>query len=70
MANNITAVQWLFDELIKHNGIISHEIIEKALEMEKEQIIDAYSNGLSDEGIKSIHTKANAAEYYNETYGE
>jgi hypothetical protein len=37
--------------------------------IEKQQIINAYSMGLSDEGIKSIHTKANAEEYYDDTYG-
>jgi hypothetical protein len=60
MEDKQTAVQWLFDELIKHNGIISHEIIEKAIAMEKEQIIEAYNNG----------EDRSAELYYNETYGE
>lgn len=42
---------------------------EQAKEMEKEQIVDAYVEGVSDEGRKTIHTRTNAEQYYNETYG-
>jgi hypothetical protein len=72
-----TAVDWLEEELklnlkkviLEGNSKLIESLFEQAKEIEKEQIIDAYSIGLSDEGIKSIHTKANAEEYYNETYG-
>ena len=72
MANNITAVQWLFDTLIKHNGIISPEIIENAIAMEKEQMID-FGNGCIEFSFTTIVSKLEnscAEEYYNETYGE
>ncbi len=67
-----TAVEWLYKALWEEpkDKMVWYAILNKAKAMEKEQIVDAYSNGLSDEGIKSIHTKANAEEYYNETYGE
>ncbi len=47
----------------------AQKLLIKAKALEKEQIIDAYSMGVSDEGRKTIHTRANAEEYYNETYG-
>ena len=49
----------------KTNSIASHilkEIFEKAKEMEKEQIQDAYANGSNDR-LKNI-----IIEYYNEIY--
>jgi hypothetical protein len=67
-----TAVEWLFRALwdTPKDKLTWWAIFDKAMAIEKQQIINAYSMGLSDEGIKSIHTKANAEEYYNETYGE
>jgi len=73
MQNNITAIEWLRKQLegLYYLDTTPYEsVFEEAKEMEKEQIINAYSMGLSDEGIKSIHTRANAEEFYNETYGE
>jgi hypothetical protein len=57
-----TAVEWLIDELTD-NGIdyldLAYEIIEKAKEMEKQQIVDACNYG----DFKELGKK-----YYNETY--
>jgi hypothetical protein len=61
-----TAVQWLFDEFIKaENKGSLPSLFLKAIEMEKEQIQDAYWNGGVnwDEGIDALT-------YYNETYGD
>ena len=44
------------------------KLIKQALAMEKEQIIDAYVEGVSDEGRKTIHTRSNADQYYEETF--
>ena len=61
-----TAVEWLIDEL-KDNGIdyldLAYEIIEKAKEMEKQQIVDAYI-----EGYSSNLNASDSEKYYNETY--
>jgi hypothetical protein len=72
-----TAVEWLVRELNQELNYIPivqwdriRDIVQRAKAMEKEQIVNAYSMGLSDEGIKSIHTKANAEEFYDETYGK
>ena len=52
-----TAVEWLMEEYI--NGLsINLQIMKKALEMEKEQIIDAY------ESLEHRHGE----NYYNETF--
>jgi fatty acid/phospholipid biosynthesis enzyme len=68
-----TAVEWL-EDIIK--GSIQDKLViavltpifQQAKEMEKDQVVNAYLMGVSDEGIKSIHTKANAEEFYKETY--
>jgi hypothetical protein len=71
MKERETAVEWLF--LMLNGNLLEEETAQKLLikakALEKEQIIDAYSMGVSDEGRKTIHTRANAEEYYNETYG-
>jgi hypothetical protein len=55
-----TAVEWLLEEL--DNGRhLTDELINKAKEIEKQQIIDACNAGLS--GIPR-----NAEQYYNETF--
>jgi hypothetical protein len=58
----VTAVEWLFNNYVD-KGHITIEAIEQALAMEKEQIVDAYKFGLSDEYV------IGAEQYYNETYG-
>jgi len=66
-----TAVSWLSKELESYGDPQFCEIewkqldslIEQAKEMEKQQIIDAYKFGLSDEYV------IGSENYYNETYG-
>jgi hypothetical protein len=79
-----TAIDWLFEQIIapyaniekKENLFVltptmSKELFEKAKEMEKEQIEDAW-NKRCYHGVVSqawhIETK-NGEQYYNETYG-
>jgi len=61
-----TAVEWLIDELTD-NGIdyldLAYVIIRQALEMEKQQIIDAYI-----EGYSSNLNAGDSEQYYNDTY--
>ena len=70
MENNMTAVEWLFKALWEEpkDKMTWYAILNKVKVMEKDQIINAYLMGVSDEGIKSPHTKANAEEFYKETY--
>ncbi len=63
-----TAVQWLYDELSHclHREEVCdllYKLEQKALEMEREQIIDAYTTN------SVIRLRNKAEQYYNETYG-
>jgi len=64
-----TAVDWLVDQVENFNcmklGLIPSNIIEKAKEMEKEQIKNAFIEGEHQQGFED-----EAEQYYNETYGE
>lgn len=60
--NKMTAVQWLLNEWQSLETTLPNSLIVKVLEMEKQQIIDAYRADLhpcSDE---------DAEQYYNETF--
>jgi hypothetical protein len=60
-----TAIEWLLEEL--NNGRhLTDELINKAKEMEKEQIIGAHLTGL----IYPLEMEATkqAEQYYNETF--
>jgi hypothetical protein len=68
MKNKQTAVEWLVNELENHH--VFHDIkntvaYQQAKEMEKEQIMAAYSNN----GWNDDDPMADAEQYYNETYG-
>jgi hypothetical protein len=63
-----TAVEWYAIEMYEYfrsmfgSGIINTDILEKAKEMEKEQIVDAYDYGSLRSGCEE------GEEYYNETF--
>jgi hypothetical protein len=57
----MTAVEWLIDNLHYLHSTKWDDILEQAKEMEKEQIMDAYH-----EGTTEFYS---AVEYYIETYG-
>ncbi len=72
---NMTAVEWLFDKItqnkdIRWRGTQYEDLFEQAKAMEKEQIMDAFDNGLAfgfDDawhGVESI----DSTQYYKETY--
>ena len=77
----MTAVEFLVDELNKEMGLMSFvtgteesyksaifSIIERAKEMEKEQIIDANRNGV--DMVIDKKPFITGEQYYNETYGK
>jgi hypothetical protein len=83
MSNKQTAVEWLVKELNQKIDFIPLEkwdmirdIIQQAKEMEKEQIVNTWSEatapqheiGLSDASYVIAQIKK-AEQYYNETYG-
>ena len=61
----MTAVEWL----VKRTGVqlndFWQEEIQEALEMEKEQIIDAYERGWD---MGALDIDCNSEQYYNKTY--
>jgi hypothetical protein len=59
-----TAVEWLYERFLFAGYASPAEWKEKAKEMEKEQIKDAYNHG------QQIPLCEYAEEYYNETYGK
>ena len=73
MESKQTAIDWLA-ERVGHNSLMSladyYEILEQALAIEKEQIIDAFQEGKWDWHAKINEGKESKdpSEYYNETY--
>jgi hypothetical protein len=60
----MTAVEWFFENLNSHKiEANANELFKQALEMEKQQIIDAYI-----EGYSSNLNAGDSEKYYNETY--
>ena len=71
-----TSVSWLIEFIQDHCIRIDEKVIEKAKQMEKEQIINADLNGSTRTALGSGFTlserrvKELAHEYYNETYNK
>ena len=64
-----TAVEWLESQLfeLRNPTLTQIEIIEEAKEMEKQQIIEAYTEGFFDER-KGKNIKVE--DYYNKTFNK
>jgi len=61
-----TAVEWFYQRILAED---MKEVFEQAKSMEKEQIMDAYENGVSDENERNLSGLfTNAEQYYNQTY--
>ena len=65
-----TAVEWLFLMLNNPNNdqVFAKKLLDKAKEMEKEQIFDAFGVGCQVESTRLIGYQGMAEEYYNETF--
>jgi hypothetical protein len=59
----MTAVEWLIEQICGEHTDAWKEEIKQSLEMEKQQIIDAYI-----EGYSSNLNAGDSEKYYNETY--
>jgi hypothetical protein len=71
-----TAVEWIIREIIRHQmsfygtSSIPLYIIEQAKRMEREQIINAFSEGTRMKDINDeLSARFNACLYYVQTYG-
>ena len=67
-----TAIDWLIEQMpYEFRANHTQELFKQAKELEKEQIIDAYENGVGDENERNLSGKfTNAEEYYNQTYNQ
>ncbi len=63
LAEQITTVKWKMSDITDRNSII-----EKAKEMEKEQIMSAFDFGVYDGGGSIKKYKMSGEQYYNETF--
>jgi len=71
MENKMTAVQWLFNEVINYNGIVPVHVIEQAAEMEKEQHGKTWDDAITQfiaRGFNSERTICDFDEYYAGNY--
>ena len=59
----VSSVEWLADQVEDYIGLIPTDIIDKAKEMHKQQIIEAYDKGEFNQGCNE-----DAEQYYNETF--
>jgi hypothetical protein len=66
--SNKTAVEWLFDQLPDHLRLSKDgmDMLNRAKEIEREQIEEAYGDGLNAHRTNFC----NRNEYYDQTYGK
>jgi hypothetical protein len=62
-----TAIEWLIEQCPRIETIVAHNILEQAKQMEKEQIIDAFDNGIY-VGVHAVDTYGE--QYYDQTYNQ
>ena len=66
-----TAVEWLrdlYENQPAYDEFILDEQWEKAIEMEKEQIVNAWENGWENDSVRDDEVESAATKYYNETF--
>lgn len=63
-----TAVEWIEAYLKTYTSFNLYKIIEKAKEIEKEQIIDAWVYGDNSDCLSEQDSSDFAEQYYNETF--
>jgi hypothetical protein len=63
-----TAVEWLIEQIIKEKGLVDLDI-QAAIELEKQQIENAFNAGVNSEDFFCPPFEISESEqYYNETY--
>lgn len=65
-----TATQWLFDKLWEtpKDKLTWYALLEQAMEMEKQQIIDAFNMGMEEFANDTTIQVYQGEQYYNETF--
>lgn len=67
MGNRQTATEWILNQYAK-NSILTFNDFREASRMEKEEILDAYAQGVVDEAGEILDVTKDANEYYEKTY--
>ena len=67
MENRLTASEWILNQYAK-NSLLSLNDFREAARMEREEIMDAYAQGVADEAKEIIDATREAAEYYERNY--
>jgi uncharacterized iron-regulated protein len=67
MENKITALKWILDAFAE-KSILSLEDFRQAFLMEKQQIMDAYAQGVADEAGEILDSTKDAEAYFKKTY--
>ena len=72
-----TAVEWLIDKIYFTRVEVNRELLDQAIEMEKQQIENAFENGDRNNDIECLNAYCNgtfetinAEQYYNETFNK
>lgn len=64
-----TAVDWLVEQVFGKHTYVWKDVINHAKQMEKEQLIDAYTEGYDiRDNMGSLLTNPTGEQYYNTTY--
>jgi hypothetical protein len=63
-----TAIEWLVDELILEGINVPKVFYDKAKEMEKEQIFEAWNTRAKINDVLTFTDNRTAEKYYNETF--
>ena len=67
----VSSVEWLADQVEDYIGLIPTDIIDKAKEMHKQEIIDAWLSAWKESMLNPLEDKyyqPEAEQYYNETF--
>ena len=66
MSNNKqSSVEWLYEKMFVHRGLITIEEFEKAKAMHKSEIV--WAHGIKMKGVNNLKC-VSGEEYYNETF--
>ena len=70
MSKQQTALNWFVNQRPPRALEDVYDLLQQALEMEKQQIIEAYREGRTDQQSRMpLFYNRSAEHYYNETYG-
>jgi len=74
MTNNKqqTAVEWLIEQFWNNEGMLTSKKLEKAKDIEKDQIIEAFDQGVIAEFTHQVTGAPDTSgeQYFNQTYGD